>query len=1156
METETKYRYPGANYFKETDSDIFCGRDEDAQKLLGRTLLNNTIVLHGESGTGKSSLVRAGLMPLLKKQNEIRLRQGKPQYLPVTIGLDEIRKHKADKTTGTDDNILVRYTLDLIDGHAALKAATIPFIEPKQNNLWYTAKLFEKNNYTLLLLFDQFEELQGYSTTQIKIFTEALAALFTSSIPEALCDEYNRNTSHIRLAELTDAERQAYSNDIGFIEQPLSVRLLFAVREDRLGTMSLMSDYFPDILKNDFLLQPLTEPNAHKAIGEPCLKEGHFFSQPFTIEPEAITAIIDSLKVKQRQPGFYDPIELQIVCNRIEKKVMETGMASMGKDDLPPVENAISEFYAEKWALIKNKYNLGDTALLTIKKHFIKELVEKRKRNLVLEESLINNEMDQKVTADLVAEGLIRMIPSGEDRYYQLCHDRFIEPMLIDTIQIKSGEDADKAAKKRRRNGMIFLSAMAVLAAGIFMFLLRNKARNAKQTTRLNLVTTIKRSGNPTLSYIIGKDWLKDNPWSDSMTNLLAGFDTSRQAYLAGAYPTFGNVEAVTITPNGQVTITDDKGVTVLDAQTGRIKERNAANHDMPGKKIKLPSGGYLQLFNTGDSIVVRDGMGNKKGGADASGFPDITDTDITPDGKCLYAENKCYSLPSSKPLDILPPYFIKEDREKPYMVEQTAFAFIDNNHYATGYKNGVILIRAFDVANPNKIKVADVDTLNGDDWATHGNGEHITKLAIDGRGRYLFAFNAQYGIDVYDRAKLKMAKDTIADNSKIPITNLKGHTGSITCIDFSPDGQRMVTGSNDGTAILWDIDKLENITTLNVKKGAAVTYAAFADNGQDIVTATDEDIVYLWKTDKPSVLHEKGQLYRYADFNYKAWYLQQGGYEKPRPDSTVAQRYTALLHSLLNLPALIEYPNDIIYTNALDTAFADIKARYTQLRGSKGISREAADLLRLHYVRALKKEQDMFKTSGLDLKKLEALEKIDLWQEFFADTSNRFVYSLLLYEFMQGYESFEKNNFYTAQAAYIHFYEDSILQPLLKQYGQNSHLIRMKRQVDIGWLRVYICNKQDTAAINRAKVIAVQYPISLVIDYRLYQVATYLLFDKYEEAASLYKSLGEKSRISSTTKRTLSSFLKDLSAKSTNPATVQRFTTAFDILAHLGVDD
>ena len=37
------------------------------------------------------------------------------------------------------------------------------------------------------------------------------------------------------------------------------------------------------------------------------------------------------------------------------------------------------------------------------------------------------------------------------------------------------------------------------------------------------------------------------------------------------------------------------------------------------------------------------------------------------------------------------------------------------------------------------------------------------------------------------------------------PLLDLKGHTGGVTGVSFSPDGTRIVTGSGDRTAKVWD---------------------------------------------------------------------------------------------------------------------------------------------------------------------------------------------------------------------------------------------------------------------------------------------------------------------------------------------------------------
>ena len=61
----SKYRYPGLNAYTGADAYIFRGRDTDASNLLREINLNRTVVLHAESGIGKSSVIQAGLIPLM-----------------------------------------------------------------------------------------------------------------------------------------------------------------------------------------------------------------------------------------------------------------------------------------------------------------------------------------------------------------------------------------------------------------------------------------------------------------------------------------------------------------------------------------------------------------------------------------------------------------------------------------------------------------------------------------------------------------------------------------------------------------------------------------------------------------------------------------------------------------------------------------------------------------------------------------------------------------------------------------------------------------------------------------------------------------------------------------------------------------------------------
>jgi transcriptional regulator with XRE-family HTH domain len=67
--------YKGLNYFDEADADLFVGRETLTAKLMKRVIALNAnshankerfLAIVGASGSGKSSLVRAGLVPALR----------------------------------------------------------------------------------------------------------------------------------------------------------------------------------------------------------------------------------------------------------------------------------------------------------------------------------------------------------------------------------------------------------------------------------------------------------------------------------------------------------------------------------------------------------------------------------------------------------------------------------------------------------------------------------------------------------------------------------------------------------------------------------------------------------------------------------------------------------------------------------------------------------------------------------------------------------------------------------------------------------------------------------------------------------------------------------------------------------------------------------
>ncbi len=63
-----KRPYKFLAYFEEADADIFFGRAEETRKLYSLVVSHHLVLLHAPSGTGKTSLLNAGVIPRLQKE--------------------------------------------------------------------------------------------------------------------------------------------------------------------------------------------------------------------------------------------------------------------------------------------------------------------------------------------------------------------------------------------------------------------------------------------------------------------------------------------------------------------------------------------------------------------------------------------------------------------------------------------------------------------------------------------------------------------------------------------------------------------------------------------------------------------------------------------------------------------------------------------------------------------------------------------------------------------------------------------------------------------------------------------------------------------------------------------------------------------------------
>ncbi|MFN0125433.1 MAG: protein kinase domain-containing protein, partial [Verrucomicrobiales bacterium] len=100
----------------------------------------------------------------------------------------------------------------------------------------------------------------------------------------------------------------------------------------------------------------------------------------------------------------------------------------------------------------------------------------------------------------------------------------------------------------------------------------------------------------------------------------------------------------------------------------------------------------------------------------------------------------------------------------------------------------------------------------------------------------------------------------------------LLGHNGTVSSVAFSPDGQRIITGSEDGTAKVWETATGREVLTLKGRKGQVLS-VAYSPDGRRIVTGSGDwgfgqipGEATVWDA-------ESGQpLFELKEHNYYVW--------------------------------------------------------------------------------------------------------------------------------------------------------------------------------------------------------------------------------------------------------------------------------------------
>jgi WD40 repeat protein/DNA-binding SARP family transcriptional activator len=110
-----------------------------------------------------------------------------------------------------------------------------------------------------------------------------------------------------------------------------------------------------------------------------------------------------------------------------------------------------------------------------------------------------------------------------------------------------------------------------------------------------------------------------------------------------------------------------------------------------------------------------------------------------------------------------------------------------------------------------------------------------VRAVAFSPKGNTLAAGSADQPIHVWDLSHPELA----------PVV-LDGHSGGVNSVAFSPDGSTLASGDVDNTVQLWDLTHGNALSNLD-GPDAAVTSVAFGRGGQSLVAGSADHTVRLW---------------------------------------------------------------------------------------------------------------------------------------------------------------------------------------------------------------------------------------------------------------------------------------------------------------------
>jgi len=313
---DRQHPWLGLASFTEETRTYFHGREEEVAELARRVQRKLLTILFGQSGLGKTSILRAGLVPKLRPDG----------YCPVYVRIDyapespppaeQIKQaiFRETRASGTWTQT----------GVAVAGESLWEFLHHRDD------VLCDADGRTLvpILIFDQFEEVftiaQGdaFGRERAAQFLADLADLVENRPPKALEARLDEDDAAIERFDFTRAD----------------YRILIALREDYLAHLEGLKGMMPSITQNRMRLARMNGVQALAAVTRP---GGRLVSEEVA---EAIVRFVAG--GAELRNAEVEPALLSLVCRELNNARIAKGRGEISADVLAGSRDTIlAEFY-------------------------------------------------------------------------------------------------------------------------------------------------------------------------------------------------------------------------------------------------------------------------------------------------------------------------------------------------------------------------------------------------------------------------------------------------------------------------------------------------------------------------------------------------------------------------------------------------------------------------------------------------------------------------------------------------------------------------------------------------------------------------------------------------------------------------------------------